>query len=557
MNPRQPIARSAAFAAALALWACEPAQPQLGSQTNWIKACDTSDECGLMECLCGACTISCDDEAACAGQGLGVCVPPADAGSISLCGGTTPVSGMCLERCEDATCPTGTNCVSGVCQPAVAPDAHVIVDPDVRHQALIGFGASIAGSELAIVDHPNRSALFEAMFAQSGFDVVRMNSRFGEASTDALTASVEIVAEATLQLGQSPFVIMASASPPAALKANGSRSCTGDDPNCTLVRDAGGGFDYAGFAEYWRGSLEAYEAAGLHPDLVSIQSNVDWIPTEEQVSAACRFLPEEGTMAMTTADGQTIEAEFPGYLQALTLVESAVATLGTPFSFAAPEAGSTVMVERYTEVLSSDAYQAVALHSFGTDPAAIDPPHMEELRALAASVQKPLLQTEMEAGGLDTALLTHYFLALTDASAYLQAQFVSSTIDQESFALIGLDAETFETLPAYHALAHFARETAPGWLRVDATNDSNVLLSTAWLAPDEQALTVVLINPGDSELAAEISLAAPLNALLESALVTRTTFDGVERSAGLGELAGDRIVRVPSHAVVTVASGSD
>jgi len=163
------------------------------------------------------------------------------------------------------------------------------------------------------------------------------------------------------------------------------------------------------------------------------------------------------------------------------------------------------------------------------------------------------MQTEMQAGGLETAMLTHYFLALSDAAAYLQAQFVSPTLEEGSFALIGLDGDTFQMLPAYHALAHFARNTEAGWLRVDATNDSSALLSTAWLAPDEGALTVVLINPGDTEIAAQISLAVPLNALLETALVTRTTFDGVERSAELGPLPADRIVRVPSHAVVTVA----
>jgi hypothetical protein len=550
----QLVGRSACFATLFLLLACEPSQPQLGSQTNWIKACDTSDECGLMECLCGACTVSCSDQAECTGQGIGVCVPPADAGSISLCGGTTPTSGMCLARCDDSPCPTGTNCVSGVCQPSIAPDAHVIIDPDVRHQSLIGFGASIAGSEVAITEHPDKSALYEAMFSQSGFDILRMNSRFGDPGTEALTAGVEIVTEVTAALGQKPYVIMTSASPPPSLKANGSRLCSSDDPNCTLARDAEGAFDYAGFAEYWRGSLEAYEAAGLHPDLVSIQSNVDWIPPEEVGSSACRFLPEEGTMTMTAADGQTIEAEFPGYLEALTAVQSAVATLGSEYSFAAPEAGSTVMVQRYTDVLSSDSYEAIALHSFGTDPAAIDPPHLEGLRELAASIQKPLMQTEMEAGGLETAMLTHYFLALTDASAYLQAQFVSPTVEDGSLALIGLEADTFQTMPAYHALAHFARNTAPGWLRVDATNDSSALLSTAWLAPDELGLTVVLINPGDTPIAAQISLAAPLDALLDNAEVTRTTFDGVERSARQGELSLDRIVRVPSHAAVTVAS---
>jgi hypothetical protein len=36
--------------------------------------------------------------------------------------------------------------------------------------------------------------------------------------------------------------------------------------------------------------------------------------------------------------------------------------------------------------------------------------------------------------------------------------------------------------------------------------------------------------------------------------VTRTVFDGVERSAELGRLAQSRVVRVPGRSIVTIAT---
>jgi len=556
-HPRQGACLSVLTLALAFIWlpACQPAQPQLGSQTNWIKACDTSEDCGLLECLCGTCTFRCSEEQECSEAGAGVCVPPTDAGAIALCDGTSPAEGMCLARCDDDACPSGTHCVAGVCRPTSAPDAHVIVDPDVQHQALVGFGASIAGTEVEIVGHTEATALYDTMFAESGFDIVRMSTRAGDEDA-ALPATARIISEATDRLGRAPLLLMTSGSPPAALKANGSRTCQNEDPLCTLARNAEGAFDYAGFAEYWRSSLEAYEALGIHPDLITIQNTVDWIPPDEEADEACRFLPEGGTAPVTTADGATIEAEFPSYVTALAAVQEAVATLGVPYSFAAPDVGSTVMVERYTNVLDAGAYDAIAFHPYGTTPENVDPPHLEGLRDLAVAAQKPLLQSEMEGDGLDTAILAHHFLTLTGASSYLQAVFVSPTLEAGALALISLDGDTFQTMPAYHALAHYARDTDPGWLRVDATNDSSALLSTAWLAPDGLGLTIVLVNPSDALLATQISLAAPLDALLDGALVTRTTFEGVERSAELGELGPDGIVRVPGHAVVTVAGRS-
>ncbi len=540
--------------ALFAVVSCAPGSPQTGSQTNWLMACDTSDDCGGLECLCGTCTVRCSEDAECEETG-GSCVPATDEGAIALCDGQTPSEGMCLARCGDVACPNGSSCVAGVCSPLLEASVHVDVAPEVQHQALVGVGASLAYNEDIIVDHPNKAALYDVMFAESGLDVIRLRNRFEGDNQDSLQITSEIVSEATGRLGRTPTLFMTSGSPPAALKANGDRYCSNSDPLCTLARDMDGGFDYAGFAEYWRSSLEAYATVGIEPDYVSLQNNTDWIPPDADGPEACRFLPEEGTGTVTTPDGD-VTAEFAGFAPALAAVMSATSSLPAQYSFTGAEAGSPVMVKGYADALADADYGALAFHLFGIDPSAVDTAQLEYLRSLSEEAGKPILQSEMDARGLDAAILTHYTLTVANAAAYIQQAFVAPSLDEATSAIIGVDGEMIQTLPTYHALAHFARSTDPGWLRVDASGDSSELLSSAWLSPDEQAVTVVLVNPGASAVVAEVAVSEAYSALLEGARVTRTVFDGVERSAELGQLADNRVVRVPAHAVLTIAGGS-
>ncbi len=87
-------------------------------------------------------------------------------------------------------------------------------------------------------------------------------------------------------------------------------------------------------------------------------------------------------------------------------------------------------------------------------------------------------------------------------------------------------------------------------MRVGATSNMPDLLASAWLSPDESALTIVLVNSGRStfDVALDLDSTSP-----GSSKVTRTVFDGVERSADLGSLLAEGVVEVPSRAIVTIA----
>jgi O-glycosyl hydrolase len=452
--------------------------------------------------------------------------------------------------------PLPAACGGSGCDTPAEVALHVEIDPSLRYQTLIGFGASIAYDEDRIAQHPAKAALYDVMFTESGFDVIRVANRFEGDNPDTLLVAKEIIAAASERLGRAPTVLMTSGSPPTSLKANRNRYCTNSDPTCTLARATDGRFDYIAFAQHWRASLQAYEAAGVHPDYVSIQNNVDWIPPGPRGVEACRFLPVEGTASVTTPDGTSVDATFPGYAEALAAVQAAVRTLDKEYRFSAPEVGSVSVLGTFSKSLEPTAFDAFAFHLYGTDPAAIDTAQLDAVRALGAESNKPMIQSEMQSNGIDTAVLLHHALTSAGISAYLQHQFVSPTIDESSTALIGIDAESFQTLPAYHALAHFARATDPGWRRIQASSDSSQVLASAWLSPDETAVTAILLNPGDTAVELELRVPEALATVFEQTLVTRTTFDGSERSAELGALANDHVVSLPARSIVTVAAST-
>lgn len=537
----------------VALAACSPSSsPEAGSQTNWLLACDSSEECGGLECLCGACNARCESDAACAELPGASCVAATHEGAIALCSGQPPPSGLCLPSCE-ASCPEGTSCEASVCAPSGELAARITVDPAMRHQTLVGFGASLAYAEDPIVAHPDKDALYDLVFAQSGLDVLRLRNRHETGIEAELLAPREIIAAASERLGRRPLLLMTSGAPPAALKADGSRFCGGNPDTCTLVSLPGGGFDYAGFADYWRASLEAYAAAGIAPDYISIQNNPNWVPRADDPNEACFFLPEEGTKTVTVG-GAPVDVAYPGYREALAAVRAAIADMPILPRIGAPEVNELGAVAEYVAALDAASFDALALHIYYVDATAVDQGAFSSVRDLAAQLERPVFQTEMQAGGLETAILMHHALTAGGASTYLQNDLAALTPGTAPIALVHLTRDAFEPQGPYYALSHYAKSTDPGWVRVDASSDFHDLLGSAWLAPDESALTIVLVNAGTEDLAAELVLPDALRARFVSAEVTRTVFEGSERAAALGELAADGVVRVPGRSIVTLAA---
>lgn len=533
---------------------CTPGEgPKVSSQTNWLRLCEIDADCGEFSCSCGACTLSCDDEVDCAELPGSTCSSDDDPGAVSLCGGVSAPSSLCLLPCGDEECPTGTACRAGICAPVDDSRVMVTIDPDEQFQSLVGFGSSLAYAENEIVAHPEAAALYDTLFVESGIDVIRLGNRFEIGLEEELEIPGQIIAAAEERMQDAPILLMTSGSPPPELKANGSRRCGGDAATCTLVEAEPGVFDYAGFAEHWRTSLEAYAAVGVSPDYVSIQNNPNWLPPESGSNDACRFLPQEGTTTVVV-DGSEVEVTYPGYDEALAQVAVALDTLSNKPTLVGPEGSGLVATTLYSSSVRSGMLGAVACHLYGEDPRSSDSEPFTEVKELAESENLPVFQTEMQADGMDTALLIHRATTEANAAMYLQNDFIvsESSLEGNPHGLVQLTADGFETQGPYYAIAHYARRTAPGWLRVQAdANTADVRLS-AWQSPTGDALTIVLVNASSTASLIDLYL-DDLRSRLTSSEVTLTVFDGQDQLAVQGELSASDTLSVPAGSVVTVA----
>jgi hypothetical protein len=100
---------------ALASWA-SGCNRRGDTQTNWLKTCDTNEDCGDLVCVCGVCTLECSEAADCAGTPAGVtCMPRSSPAVQALCGSNASAS-LCLYECSrDADCAQGQRCEGHAC----------------------------------------------------------------------------------------------------------------------------------------------------------------------------------------------------------------------------------------------------------------------------------------------------------------------------------------------------------------------------------------------------------------------------------------------------------
>ncbi|HEX6243818.1 MAG TPA: hypothetical protein VFZ61_23045 [Polyangiales bacterium] len=100
--------------------------PELGTNTNWLKPCTEDGECkGGTSCLCGVCTLSCENDGQCGAVNAKTqCM----AISADACAVAPAAPSACVQGCganADCTSLERGLCVDGLCIPASAPGGSV------------------------------------------------------------------------------------------------------------------------------------------------------------------------------------------------------------------------------------------------------------------------------------------------------------------------------------------------------------------------------------------------------------------------------------------------
>ena len=205
----------------------------------------------------------------------------------------------------------------------------------------------------------------------------------------------------------------------------------------------------------------------------------------------------------------------------------------------------------YLNELDASEIDAIAHHMYDADPSAPDVAALRGLAELQDGMGLPLFQTEMQANGFDTAVLIHHALVDGNASMYLQTALIGplSGPATNPSALVGVDDARFVLQDAYFAMSHYSRFTEPAWVRVAASTSTEGLLSSAWLAPEHDALTVVLINTTAVPLVVGLDLGSQP---MQKARLVRSSFAGTERASELGAWTFGSDITLPAHAVATL-----
>jgi glucuronoarabinoxylan endo-1,4-beta-xylanase len=449
---------------------------------------------------------------------------------------------------------------AGACGSAPDPvNVSVAVDTSVTHQTLIGFGAATAFQSNLLAGRTDD--IFQVLFVDSGLDILRLGNWYQNQgqSTNTTTAfsdnnAVQIVQKATAARGGTPpKILMSSWTPPVYLKSNGvTRPPFGSGasvPAGTLI-ESGGAYAYADFGDWWARSLQAYAAAGVVPDWISLQNEPDF------------YTPQWETCVFGATEGATV-AGIPaaGYGQALDAVAGAIQTAGlaSPPVVVGPEptGSNDNNVQHYLDGLDTSKLGGIAHHMYGSTSDNPAPDSFEgamrDVATSGAAEGLPTFMTEYQPNAptmFDTAWLINNALTVENVSVYLWWELIWSDQTPETGLVSiagGATTAPYTINDLYYALKHFARWTDPGWVRVDATSSVSTVRASAFVSPDRSSLTLVLLNTDSKDHLVSVD---PGGFAFGTFAVYRTSGDS-ERAAPVTP-ESDGSITLPSRAIATV-----
>ena len=468
------------------------------------------------------------------------------AGSTSFLTSTSPVVSLTVQAAA----------------PPITITAHGTFDFTTSHQTIAGFGGAEAFYLSYLDSHPYESEINKALFdpAQGlGLSFLRLQNLYYQYNGSNPVAfdpdTPKIVTAANAAHGTPLTLLMSSWSPPAAIKSNGNVN------NGGTLNTVSGGYNYAGFAQFWYDSLNAYAVLGVSPAYISIQNEPDFTATY----ASCRFNPTEAPYGSPATS-------YAGYGLAFDAVYKKLQTLSAPPKMLGPETFSTTNFLDMAAQIPTSEVSAYAHHLYSVSSTSTNPDTgLNSFTALNAAYPTAMkFQTEYYASpGINNAWDIHNALTVANDNAYIYWGLTwPSTLangqaaDQEGLIYIDnpFNAPSSWAFPhgwsyndSYYALKHFSFYVRPGYVRYNASVDNPDERVSVYQSTDKKTTVIVAMNLSASATDG-ISLSLG-NVAYTTSTVYRSTFSTPiatgERWANLGAYSSNGIL-LPPQSVVTV-----
>jgi glucuronoarabinoxylan endo-1,4-beta-xylanase len=410
--------------------------------------------------------------------------------------------------------------------------ANGTVNARETHQTMEGFGASIAWADDQLASHPRRNEIYDYLFNDLGLDILRIRTTYVNNVIQNASAISQIVSAMKARSSQAK-IMLAAWTPPYNLKSNNSQNGLG-----TLKKE-NGQFVYGAFAQTWVNALNAYKAIGIEPDYMSIQNEPNYGTTQWET---CFLDPTENS---TNA----------GYDRALDTVYQAMQQLGSRPKLLGPEVlgiGYNAF-QNYAQRFNHNQLDIYAYHLYHGESDNINDNHnpdlfIPNLRVIATNYPgKPIFQTEYDRGDwFKTVWLIQNCIVHGNLSSYSWWELVWGSGGNP---LIEMQSSSYRITDFYWAFRQYSKFVSYGWKRVTAASDADSLRMSAFISPEGNSLTIVILNIGAKSDSINFDIQ---NFNIANGIVVRTS--NTEKAAVIdSNYHGTSGIQFPARSITTMS----
>jgi O-glycosyl hydrolase len=443
--------------------------------------------------------------------------------------------------------------------PSVSKYSVYSFDPSTTFQTMDGFGAAYTWySDLIYQNGKTGKEALDSLFGDAKLSILRFKNEYGYQTRGSATNGETMLkyykgaVERCAQYGEKPIVLMCCWSPAAYLKSNNGIS---GQKGATLKKNDDGKYCYDEYGQWWADAIKYYEKLGIHVDYVSIQNEVEFVASYD----GCRFDPYETNEAASYAKAfiavyRAFKKEFGAAAPKMIGPETMSCVWGTiaPYVKAIkaedPEALAGIAHHLYVGGVADEKAHTVDPSSFITN--------FMTMSANYQNVKK--WQTEYYIGhAIQQAELINNCLTFENVNAYLFWSGVWTT-SNSTFENADLTSAMWGGVWArrakYYVMRHFSEYIRPGYTRIKAVSGSGKVKSSAFISPDGNKVTIVLVNTSADDMGFTF---AGNEYAVENMHVYQSVFGDVAEDENTcwidrGELGADGKVGLPPKSVTTI-----